>query len=177
MNELNRWRIDGEGRDLDRMAEDQRLELDADAKLFGFKKRRSGKGGVVGDGDILRHQAAREERKADVAERDFASERTGELILNLGAERIGIDEERNQDQQDDDKGRSCDHRSHPALLHQRVHLHQIFLLAKGAGWNCNLHRVSVAPAQMPVFAKIIAIVPDDRAWTFTESIGERAVMR
>jgi hypothetical protein len=30
---------------------------------------------------------------------------------------------------------------------------------------------------MPVFAKIIAIVPDDRAWTFTESIGERAVMR
>src|SRR5260370_29481135 len=68
---------------------------------------------MVGNGQIVRGQGAGEERKAEVAEINFASQRGGSLFFNGGPELVDRDKERrdedenDQDDNDDEYDAKC----------------------------------------------------------------------
>ena len=131
LDELDGWRRDGKVGDAHLAVEEERPDFNTNVQGLRLKKGRGAEGRIVGDGDVVGDNAAGEQRKAEMAERDLAAEGAGKLGLQHGAEGVGIDEEWKQSDDDDDQG---DDRKKDFY---RTRFHDDHLSRNETGWNCS----------------------------------------
>ena len=86
------------------MAEDQRNHLDADLEPGGLKEGLGAEGGVVGKDGVFSDEAAGEDGEIELAEGDFSPEGCGECGLDFGAEVVCVEEKRDAEDNEKDKG-------------------------------------------------------------------------
>ena len=95
--------------------ENQRLQRDANAELLRRQKRLGAKAGIVGDREAFGHQAAAEEREAQIAHLYVAAERGGELFFDGGAERVCVYEELDRHYRENDETDDCQQNFRPTF--------------------------------------------------------------
>ena len=103
-DEVDLRSVDGEAGDGDLLVEDERDQLDADLDLLGLKEGFTTEGRVIGDRGVFCDEAAAKDREVELAESGFAADGGGDLLLDAGAEVVGVQEERNGQGDEKDKG-------------------------------------------------------------------------
>src|SRR5713101_6504598 len=86
--------VNRDARDVEGLRENQRQDLDSDLQRLGGEERRRAEFGIVADGDIVGGKRAAEERKAEIAEFNFAAECSRSFFFNGGAELIDGNQKR-----------------------------------------------------------------------------------
>ena len=117
MKEIDRWCVDGEVGDSYLAMEDEGEHFHADLQGFGLEKGRGAECGIIGDGDVLSDEAALQEGEGEMGEGDGSAERCGELSFKRGTEGVGVDEERNEEDEENDEDRATSHDLEPVFLH------------------------------------------------------------
>src|ERR1700733_2200683 len=98
---------------------EQRTDFHSDVQRLGLKKRLGTEGGIVSNGNVVGHQAAGENREAQVAQSHLAAQSVGEFRFQPGTKGVGVDKQRNKQnnqQQENDNGN--DNADQRTLLHR-----------------------------------------------------------
>ena len=112
-NERNLRAVDDDAGDVEGLRRDQRPDFNTDIERLRGEERRGAEFRVVGDGKIVRAERAAEEREAQIADFDFATESGGSLLFDLRTETVDRDQERrddddqNQDNDNDANNLKC----------------------------------------------------------------------
>jgi hypothetical protein len=87
--------------------EEERSHLHPDVQRLGLEKWLRTESGIVGDGNVVRHQAPGENREAQIAQGHLPPKSRGELRFKRRPECVGVDKQRyekNSQQQEHDDG-------------------------------------------------------------------------
>ena len=97
--EYHLWAGNRDASDIQRLREDQRHDFDSHVQRLGGEERRGTEFGVVANGEVFRRERTAEERKADIAQLNFAAQGGGSFFFNGGAELVDGDQKREHENQ------------------------------------------------------------------------------
>ena len=82
VEEIDGWCVEGEVGDAYLAMQDEGQDFHADLQRFRLEKGRGAEGGIIGDGDVFRVEAAFQEGEGEMAEGDRVGRARGELSFN-----------------------------------------------------------------------------------------------